>query len=284
VAEELHFSRAAGRLHMTQPPLSQQIRQLEEEIGVRLFYRTKREVQLTDAGRVFLNEVRLILAQADQAIRAAQRASRGETGRLVIGFVDSVIYKHLPAVLRAFRERFPSVELDLRELSTAEQIEALLRSEIHAGFLRPPVDDAALAFETILEEPLVVALPETHPLSGQTAVPLAALAGEPFVLFPRRLAPSFYDLIMRLCRDNAFSPKVAQEATRMQTILSLVAAGFGVSLVSSSSQAFRTTGVAYRPIQSAELMVGVVVAWQRSDLSPALKMFLTVVREIAHAD
>lgn len=281
VAEELHFTRAAKRSYVTEPPLSQQIRRLEAELGVRLFNRTKRSVQLTDAGQAFLQEVRPVLAQADEAVRAAQRGSRGEVGRLVVGFVNSAIYDRLPVVLRSFRERFPSVELDLRELSTAEQEEALLRSEIRVGILRQPVDNPVLAVETIFQEPLVVALPETHPLAAHAEVAVHRLAGEAFVMFPRRLVPAFYDRMISLCHDNGFSLRVVQEATQMQTILSLVAAGLGVSLISSSCQALCRSGVAYRSLTPAGLTAEVGVAWRRGDESPVLGAFLTTARRVA---
>ncbi|MBV9229224.1 MAG: LysR family transcriptional regulator, partial [Chloroflexi bacterium] len=182
VAEELHFGKAAERLQMAQPPLSQQIRQLEDELGVQLFYRTKRHVQLTEAGHVFLQEARQTLIQAEQAIVAARRAGRGELGRLAIGFVGSATSDILPTLIRGFQERYPEVELLLRELTTAQQVRALQDGRIHVGILRPPVHDDTLRIETLFKEPLIVALPERHPLSSQVQLPIEALAREHFIL------------------------------------------------------------------------------------------------------
>lgn len=222
VAEELHFGRAADRLQMAQPPLSQQIRQLEQELGVQLLYRTKRTVQLTESGRVFLQQARQILAQSEQAIEMAQRASRGEVGRLAIGFVGSATYSILPLALRTFRRRFPDVHLLLREMTTTEQIEALHDNQIQLGFVRSPLNDAELSVETILQESFVAVLPKDHVLASQDQVLLPSLANEPFVFFPRHLGTGFYDQIVDMCQQAGFTPHVAQEAIQMQTIVSLV--------------------------------------------------------------
>ncbi len=168
VAEELHFGRAAQRLQMAQPPLSQQIRQLEQELGVELLYRTKRTVRLTEAGLAFLHQARQILVQSEQAIEVAQRASRGEVGRLAIGFVGSATYSLLPTAVRSFRHQFPDVRLMLHEMTTSEQIEALHDDRIQVGFIRPPISDDKLSVETVLQESFVAVLPEAHPLATQT--------------------------------------------------------------------------------------------------------------------
>lgn len=280
VAEELHFGRAAQRLHMAQPPLSQQIRQLEKELGVQLFQRTKRSVQLTDAGQVFLVEAQRILVQVAQAVLTAQQASRGEIGQLVVSFVSSAAYNVLPKTLQVFRVSFPDVNLILHELTTDKQLQGLRDGWIDLGFLRPPVEDDTLNIATIFQESLVVALPENHPLSVQKQIPLKALINELFILFPRHLGPKLYDQIVSLCQQAGFSPKVIQEAIQMQTIVSLVAAEIGIALVPASLQNLQRTGVIYRAIQEATPQAEIAVIWRCNDLSPVLQQFLKVVKAI----
>lgn len=283
VAEELHFGRAAQRLHIAQPPLSQQIRQLEEELGVILFHRTKRSVQLTDAGQVFLEEAKQVLIQAAQAVQAAQRASRGEIGQLVVSFVSSAAYNVLPKILQAFRARFPEVNLALHELTTDKQLQGLRDGWIDVGFLRPPIEDDTLSLATIFQESLVVALPEIHPLSRQPQVPLKALINEFFILFPRPLGPKLYDQIVGLCQQAGFSPNVVQEAIQMQTIVSLVAAEIGIALVPASVQNLQRRGVIYKAIQEATPKAEIAVIWLSNDLSSVLHQFLSVVRSANHS-
>lgn len=281
VAEELHFGRAAERLHMAQPPLSQQIQQLETELGVELFHRkTKRQVQLTDAGRVFLQEAYQLFAHLEQAIRVTQRMGRGEMGQLVVGFTSSVAYDVLPTILRRFREQFPQVQLLLQELTTTQQQQALRDRRIQVGFGHPPLDDESLSKKCILQEFLVVALPATHPLATQLAVSVRSLAMEPFIMFPRYLGPGLYDQIVSLCQQADFSPNVTQEAVQMQTIISLVSAGMGVALVPSSLQNLQRTGVVYKMIQESTPKVETAVMWRREDASPVLREFLKVVRTV----
>ncbi|MBW4640660.1 MAG: LysR family transcriptional regulator [Gloeocapsa sp. UFS-A4-WI-NPMV-4B04] len=193
VAEELHFSRAAERLHISQPPLSQQIRDLEDELGVKLFERTKRQVHLTEAGKVFLERSYGVLAQLEHAIAVTQQIGRGEVGRLAIGFVDSATYTLLPEILRVFREQFPAVELRLHELTTTQQIQALYDKQVDVGIVRSAISEPGLSVECLLPELLVLALPETHPLSAQTQVSLSTLAAELFILFPAQMGPVFYE-------------------------------------------------------------------------------------------
>lgn len=277
VAEELHFGRAAQRLHIAQPPLSQQIRQLEVEIGVILFHRTKRSVQLTDPGKVFLEEAKRVLIQASQAIQAAQRASRGEIGQLVISFVSSAAYNVLPKILQAFRVSFPDINLALHELTTDKQLQGLRDGWIDVGFLRPPVEDEQLSISTIFQESLVVALPETHPFSEQLQIPLKLLKNESFILFPRHLGSKLYDQIVTLCQLAGFSPNVVQEAIQMQTIVSLVAAEMGIAIVPASLQNLQRTGVIYRTIQESTPQAEIAIIWRSNDSSPVLQQFLNLV-------
>ena len=278
VAEELHFGRAAEKLHIAQPPLSQQIQQLEREMGVPLFHRANRRVTLTAAGQVFLGEVRRSLDGLAQAVQAARRADRGEVGILAVGFVASATYDLLPTLLAQFRAQFPDVELLLYELNAAEQAGALADRRIHVGLARPSLEDAGLVVETVLREPFLVALPETHPLAVRERPALAELSGEPFISFPENPKPSYADAIKAVCARAGFSPNVVQEAREMQTALSLVAAGLGVTLVPASVQNVRRRGVVYRPLADADATTELTVAYRRDDSSPPLSRFLEIVR------
>lgn len=281
VAEELHFHRAAERLHISQPPLSQQVRALEDELGVKLLERNRRAVSLTAAGSVFLLEAREILERVDTAAEAARSVARGEAGRLALGFVGSAMHGALPGVLRAHRRAFPRVQLVLTELPTAGQLEALLAGRIDAGVLRPPVREAGLAIETIATEPFVVALPEDHLLAGSDEVALAELVAEPFVLLPPREAPGLHESLAHAMARAGGVPRVVQEAREMQTVVGLVAAGLGVSLVPASVGDDAHRGVAYRPIAGEAPMVELALAWRPDDASPVLAAFLETARAAA---
>jgi DNA-binding transcriptional LysR family regulator len=277
LAEELHFGRAAERLHIAQPPLSQQIRQLETELGFELFHRTKRKVQLTEAGQVFLDEVQQIFKQLEQAIQVGRQTSRGEMGQLVVGFVSSAPYNILPKILRTFRSSVPEVRLELHELTTNEQFRWLRESRIDVGFVRPPIEDT-FNFETIFQESLMVALPDTHLLAHQSDVCLRSLKNEPFILFPRLLAPGLYDLIISLCQQAGFSPNVTQEAIQMQTIVSLVAGGLGIAIVPESLQNLQRTGVVYKIIQEPTPKTAIAIIWRQNDRSATVQKFLEIAR------
>lgn len=277
VAQELNFSRAAERLHIAQPPLSQQIRYLEQELGVQLFQRTKRRVELTEAGVVFLEEVQKVFAQVNQAVRTAQRASRGEIGRLVIGFNSSATYSVLPALLRKFQSTNPDVELVLHELTTSQQLEKLHHNQIDLGLLYLPVDESQLSVMPVLKEPLMVALPETHFLVNQPQVSMHELSDEPFILPPHHSGAGLYGQIMTFFQQISFRPKVAQSATLLQTAVSLVAGGVGVALVPASLQNLQRTGVVYKAISEPTPQVEIAVVWRQHDLSQVLQRFLNIV-------
>lgn len=281
LAEELHFGRAARRLAITQPPLSHAIAKLEAELEVRLFARTRRQVRLTHAGAVFLAEARATLARAAQGVELAQRAQRGEVGRLAVGYLAATAYTLLPLVLRDFRRRFPGVKLELRELTIPQQLAALLQGDIEVGLLRPPVRDAELDSQTILAEPFVLALPSRHPLCILRRVPAKRLAGEPFVMFPRQPGLVFHDLVMGFCLRNGFTPRVAQEANQTHTVIGLVSAGVGVALVPASTQKIGLAGVTYRALREATPESRTAVAWRRADASPVVAAFLDVARRAA---
>lgn len=281
VAEELHFHRAAERLHISQPPLSQQVRALEAELDVLLLERNRRGVALTPAGAVFLAEARAILAAVEAATESARSVARGASGRLSLAFVGSAMHGALPAVLRAHRLAFPQVELALRELPTAAQLEALRAGRIDVGVIRPPVDGPDLVLETIHTEPVVVALPEGHPLAARERVALADLHGEGFVLLARREAPGLHESLVRALARAGGAPRVVQEVREMQTVVGLVAAGLGVSLVPASVGADAHHGVVYRPVAGEAPTVALALAWRSGDRSAVLEAFLETARSHA---
>ena len=280
LAQELHFGRAAQRLHIAQPPLSQQIRQLETELGFELFYRTKRQVQLTEAGQVFLGEVEQIFRQLEQAVQTGRQTSRGEKGKLVVGFVSSAAYNILPNILRLFRCQFPDVSLELHELTTDEQLRLLDENQIDVGFLRPPVNEEKFDWEQVFQESLIIAIPQTHSLGNEKVVSLKSLIDEPFILFPRFLAPGLYDSVISLCQQAGFCPNVVQEAIQMQTIVSLVAAEMGVAIVTESLQNLQRTGVVYKPLVETTPEVSIAMIWRKNDTSPSLGNFLAIARKM----
>lgn len=279
VADELNFRRAAARLGIAQPALSQQIRQLEDEIGVALLFRNRRRVELTSAGSAFLSKARLSLDHAAGATLAAQQAERGEAGRLSIGFVTSALYGVFPDIVRVFRTRYPAVFLELHEMPVAQQGEHLRGGSIDVSILRPPVDDQGLVVRTILNEPWVVAMPSSHGLAKHPTVALKDLAREPFILFPRALAPNIYDGILAACHKAGFSPSITIEA-QMHTMVSLAAAGMGLALVPESMQNLRRKGLVYRRLSHPSLTVALALAWRDEPASPVLRAFAAVVDEV----
>ena len=281
LAEELHFGRASQRLAMTQPPLSQAIRGLEEELGVTLFARTRRSVALTHAGDTLLEQARDLLARASEAVQLTQAANRGEVGRLTIGFMSASIFTLMPAVLREYAARHPRVRLDLRELTLPQQMAALRSGAIHAGFVRPPVTDAELASALLLEEPLLVALPSGHALAASARIGAAQLADAPFVMFQRSPGLVLHDHVLRFCLQHGFNPHVVQEASQTHAVVGLVSAGIGVALVPASAREIRLRGVEFRPLAEKSPPVGTCLAWRRDDDSPVLAAFIASARKVA---
>jgi DNA-binding transcriptional LysR family regulator len=299
VAEERHFGRAAQRLSMTQPPLSQQIRALEASLGAPLFVRTNRSVELTAVGRQLLPEVRRILADADALPALAQGLAHGEVGTLSLGFVSTADYGILPPLLREFGERYPRVRLQLLEATSDVQVEALMDGRIDAGLFIPPVPARfanELSYLPIVREPLMLALPAARgdampTASAQSdaldvqpgaAVSLADFADEPLVIFPRRVAPAFYDIIMGCYGALGLTPRVGQEAIQMQTIVSLVSAGMGVALVPQSLCHLRRTGVTYRALRETSALIETGLLWRTAEVTPVLEGFLETARGVAH--
>jgi DNA-binding transcriptional LysR family regulator len=282
VAEHGGFRRAAERLHVSQPPLSQQIAQLEQRLGAALLVRSRRGIALTAAGETFLRDARMLLADLDRAVEAARRAGAGTTGLVRLGFVGSAAYPIVPDIVRAFRAAHPEVEVRLRELSTAEQLEALAAGALDVGFARLPLDEPAVELEPVATEPILAALPEGHPLATRRQVRLHDLATEPFVMFPRAQAPGFFDHLVNLVAATGTAPRIVQEAREMQTIMALVASGLGVTLVPASVQALALHGAVYRPLQGNP-QTELAVLRPRGTPAPAVAAFLAVARQVSDA-
>jgi DNA-binding transcriptional LysR family regulator len=289
VAEEGHITRAAERLGMQQPPLSQQIRALERELDVQLLRRKPRGVELTEAGRALLEDARSILAHIDHAFATTRRTSRGEQGRIAVGFTSSApFHPFVPRVIRAFRESFPLVSLTLEESGTTELIDDLRNERVDAAFIRTPVaDPMGLTVNPLLEETMLVALPSTHPMAqgdavDDPAVSLSALAAETFVIYRRRSGPGLYDAIFAACHAAGFSPLVAQEAPRIVSTLNLVAAGLGIAVVPASLQRMQMDGVVYRRLSGpAQPRAPLLIATRRSDTGAVVRRFLELVKRTA---
>jgi DNA-binding transcriptional LysR family regulator len=278
VAEELHFTRAAARLHIAQPPLSQQIRQLELELRTPLLRRSSRHVELTAAGEAFLEEARRTLAQAERAAQVARQAASGPTAHLRLGFVDSSLHGYVPQLLRRFRRDHPGVHVTLREASSGQQVEAIQRGELQVGLLRPTRGGSQLALEEIGRERLVAALPSDHPLAERAEIAVDDLDGQPLVFFQRAIAPGLHDQLMGLFRGAGFTPMIVEEASEGHTIVGLVAAGLGVSLVPETLSFWRERDVVYRPLADSSAGVAMCVGWRRGDRSDAVASFLATAR------
>lgn len=279
VAEELSFSQAARRLNMSQPPLSQQVKALEEALGSPLLERTKRSVRLTEPGRLLLAQARAILAQIDQAGDEVRRAARGEAGEIRIAFTGSVpMFEPFPRFIQAFRERFPGVRVELGHLSTGAQLQAIADRRIDAGFLRPShqfVPGPDIEVRNIWEDELMAVLPSGHRLASKRGgVRVADLADEPFIHFPRGIGCGLLDHVMGLCSQAGFAPRVAQEAREGVTILALVAAGTGISILPDTYRHAGIPGVVQRPLASADSGSRLLLAWRRAERSPLLGRFL----------
>ncbi len=286
VAEELHFTRAAQRLHIGQPPLSQQIQALEAELGARLFERSKRWVRLTEAGRLFLTDARRILELAEQAAVTARRAERGEAGELRIGFTFSTPFTPLFAsVINRYRLRFPAVTLTLHEMATLHQIDAIGQRSMDLGFVRPPEEAVPdnVSLSTLRLDPLLLVLPVDHALAAQARVAMADLSGLPFVMYPKDAGTGIRPQILRLCRDAGFVPRIGQEAGEASTIIGLVAAGCGVSVLPASFERIRMDGVCYRPIADAAANTPLLLAQRKGETSPLVTAFVALAMAAAAA-
>jgi DNA-binding transcriptional LysR family regulator len=282
VAEELHFGRAALRVNIAQPPLSQQIRKLEQQLGVQLLTRSNRQVRLTEPGRFFLQAAKSILRQADAALAGVRAVGDAVVGEVAIGLINAVTFRgDVFSVVREFRRRYPGVAVTLKIMTSVEQVRAIRDDVIHVGFVRLPLNERALDVQPFLAEDLLVAVPRGHRLAAVRAITLSDLADEPFVMLPRGAGFGLSEQVMNLCKDAGFAPLIAQEASELQTISGLVAAGFGVSLIPSSACMLPRKEVVYRPLDPPQ-KVEIATVYMAEKLMPAGRAFLGVLR--AHQD
>ncbi|ABD88288.1 LysR family transcriptional regulator [Rhodopseudomonas palustris] len=284
VAEELHFGRAAARLNMAQPPLSQSIKRLELALGFALFSRTQRRVELTPAGQVFLAEARRTLQQADETVRLARRAAAENLAELAVTFTSAALYRVLPTALRAHRDRFPSVEIRLDERPTDAQIAGLQDGSVDVGFVTPPLKAfSGLELEVISRDRFALAVPISSPFAQRDAVALHELATEAFVLFPYVQGPALHGRLMSACRQAGFLPRVRQEARQMHTIFSLVAAEMGVSLVPEGARSMRVEGVTMVALSDfpVDLTWDLSIAWKPKGAGRPLRAFIEIVRSLS---
>ena len=288
VAEEHSFLKAADRLHISQPPLSTQVRDLESQLGVTLLMRSSKGITLTEPGKVFYAEARAVLARVEHARVSMRRSARGEEGKLKIGFVSIVDYSFLPPGLKAYRQKYPGVEVDLHELTTDAQLKELARESLDVGLALAPVEVSEVQYHQLCTEPLLVAVAATHPLARRdvNGVRLQELAMESFVMIPRAVAPGYYDTFIEFCKSGGFVPRIEQSAKQMQTIISLVSNNFGVAIVPASLQHLQRTGVSYLPFQDTAPTIDIGMIHRRQDTNPAIESFLAVLRQAVsgHSD
>ena len=276
VAEERHFTRAAAKVGIGQPPLSQQIKDLEIEVGAALFHRLAHGAELTEAGKAFLAGVKDMPLFAERATMAAQRAARGELGSLRVGFTSTATFNVVvPSAIRTFRRAYPEIYLTLEEANTTRLVIGLQEGTLDAVFLRPGTSGTEeLQLRRLPEEPMVVALPEAHPAAAPKEIDLASLKDDPFLLFPREIAPMIYDTVVDACRKAGFEPILGQVAPHFTSIVNLVAAELGVSIVPASMMQVRVTGIAYRQIAGQPPTTGLALAFRRGETSPVVRNFI----------
>jgi len=283
VAEEMHFGRAAQRLHMTQPPLSQAIQQLETALGVALFVRTSRSVGMSAAGAALLPEAQRILQQTAALPDLMRRTAAGASGRLSLAFVSTADYSVLPPFLREFRSAYPDVSIELREATTDVQLEELMQQRIDVGLLIPPLPErvkSELGYFPLIAEPLILAAPKgIRAARGKRAINLKDVAALPLIIFPRRIAPAFHDAILACYHEAELTPHIGQEAIQMQTIIGLVSAGMGIALVPQSVSNLKRPGVDYVALTQKTPLVETGLAWRHDNTSPVLRAFLDLLRK-----
>jgi DNA-binding transcriptional LysR family regulator len=280
VAEQLSFVRAASLLHISQPALTGQIQKLEEELGVQLLARNRRTVRLTDTGRIFLAEARATLAQARQAVERAQKADRGEVGRLKIGFVSSAALEIVPGIVIEFRKQHPEVTLDLINLRTVSQIKGLLGKTVDIGFLRLPLSNDRLNIMVIHREEFVVILPRGHRLAKDKRLRIVQLRDEPFVAYGRRWAPGFFDSVIQMCTREGFSPNIVQETGEMYTAIALVAAGAGIAILPQSVVLAQSGNVVMKPLPKSAGCSEIALATRAGNNSSLIHSFVSVARSV----
>jgi DNA-binding transcriptional LysR family regulator len=279
VAAELSFSRAAVLLHIAQPPLSRQIRQLEEELGAELFDRSVRPLRLTPAGKFFQGQAKTLLERAEQAQAETRRIARGQSAWFNIGFVPSLMYSRLPEVIRRFRQANPEVVIGLSEMTTLEQREALTAGRIDVGFGRIDLEDPRLLSREMAREAIIVALPSGHRLASRKRLTLETLAPEPLLLYPSHPRPSYADEVLEMFRSRSLQPQVALDLKELQTVIGLVATGIGYALVPASVRALQREGVTYLPLRDADLHSPIIMNWRVADDSALSKRFFDAVAQ-----
>jgi DNA-binding transcriptional LysR family regulator len=279
VAVEGNFTRAAENLGIGQPPLSQQIKSLERELGVELFRRTPHGADLTSAGEAFLVEARRVLSDAERATRTAQRAARGETGQIRIGFTGSAAFNPVvPALVHRFKRKYPTVELTLEEANTPNLLEGLLDERLDAVFLRyGPMQHEDVRMHRFADEPMKIVLPSGHPLASKKRLPLKSLANEPFVLVPGPTGATLHDEIVRACGEAGFVPQLAQPAPQLASVVSLVAAGLGVSIVPASIAQVRIKGVRYLDLMGSAIRARLALGWREGDTSAVVRNLVALL-------
>lgn len=276
LAEELHFGRAALRLSITQPPLSFAIQALEQELGARLFERDNKRVSLTDAGHAYLLESHAILDRMEHANATARSIASGKIGRIDIGFAGSMVYREVPQIVSRFFELHPGIEVTLREMSSVEQVKALLYCQLQAAFVNLPFIPDGLHGLSLFKDAFVCCLPEHHPLADKTEIDLIELAGDPFVMFAREISPANYDNVIGVCRQAGFEPQTRFAARQWLTIVALVANGLGVSLVPQSIARSRISGTRFVFIRGTKAFSSAYLLWQPENKTPALQHFIDV--------
>ncbi len=280
IAEELSFSKAAERLHIAQPALSQQIKQLEDELGVVLFHRDKRNVALSAAGEVYLYHVREILRATEVATMQARRAERGELGSLVIGFFEHMSYTLLPPIIREYQVLFPDVDLQVKWFPVVDQIAALQRGEVDISFLRPVSGPTGMTCHPLLVEPFVLAMPSRHRLARQKEITLADCASERFIMYSQYVAPDFHRAINYMFATAGFTPKVALEVAQVYTCLGLVTSGIGLAFVPRSVTQLHFGSATYRPLSGDNPPVEVSLTWRENAPSPLRQTFVDVASDV----
>lgn len=279
VAEHLNFSRAAEALHISQPPLSQQIHKLEKAVGIQLLDRSRHHVKLTVGGRVYLDWARKIVGDIECAQLFAQRAHRGQTGRLVVGFMHSAPLDLLPRLLRHFSLSFPEVQLELQEMPKLEQLTALREGRIDVALLRPPIIDDALGTLTICRERLLIALPKHHAFARRRTLKLSMLSKQPFIGYSAAFTV-LNGVILQACRQAGFTPHVVQESIQLHTIITLVSAGIGVAIVPASAKKLQLDDVVYKELQDVKIRTEIVLAWHLNYLSPVTLKFIELAKQL----
>jgi DNA-binding transcriptional LysR family regulator len=280
VAEQLSFSKAAAQLSIAQPALSQQIRQLEDQLGVVLFHRNKRHVALSAAGEVYLRHVQEIMRATEVAAMQARRAERGELGSLVVGFFEHMSYTLLPPIIREYRALFPDVDLRVKWFPVVEQIAALQRGEVDVSFFRPVAEPEGVTCHPLLVEPFVLAMPKQHRLAKQKAISLEHCSSDNFIMYNQQLAPDFHRAIHHMCATAGFTPNVALEVAQVYTCLGLVTSGIGIAFVPRSLEQLHHVDAVYRPLRGDNPPVEVSLAWREKAQSPLRQAFVKVANDV----